>query len=101
MSSFRAEQDRSRDLSLVPAVTSSYFQNMEFENEVSAPPSTWSTVRGHLPILLLGGGAIAVFLGLHAAATGAVVIAALHLAAGVLAFVIQRIRQSRQRADVR
>lgn len=68
---------------------------MQFENDISAAPSRWTIIRDHLPILLLGGGAIAVFLGLHMAATGVVVVAALHLLIGAVVFAMQRFRPSR------
>lgn len=68
---------------------------MKFENDLTPPASTWSTVRDHLPLLLLGGGVVAVFLGLHMAATGVVAIAALHLVAGLVAFGSQQLRKAR------
>lgn len=69
---------------------------MKFENDIAPPTSTWSIVRDHLPLLLLGGGAIAVFLGLHMAATGVVVLAGLHLVAGLVAVGGQQLRKSRR-----
>ena len=87
-----SEQNRSRDLSLVPVQVSSYISNMMFENNVSPPPSASSVIRDRWPTIFLVSGAVALFLGLHMATAIVTIVAVGLLIAGLIALVIRRLR---------
>lgn len=61
------------------------FDNALLDNTMPSPPSRWEAIRKHLPLILVLGGAAALFVGLHAAATTVAIAAGLHLAVGLLA----------------
>lgn len=67
---------------------------MEFDNEIPSEPTFGSQVRSHLPILLVFGGAAAMFVGLHTAASSVAVLAVLHVAIGFALFAFRRHRNN-------
>jgi hypothetical protein len=65
---------------------------MEFDNTLQAEPSRWEQVHRHIPIVLAAGAFVALFLGLHGAATSVLALVGLHLAAAAVWWVVVRIR---------
>lgn len=68
---------------------------MEFDNSFQTAPSLRQQIRSHLPILLVVGGLVGVFFGLHGAAQAVLVIAGLHLLAGLALLLVHRMRPER------
>lgn len=69
-------------LSLLAAPTRLYFQNMMFDNSPQPKPPVRDVIRSHLPLFLVVGGAAALFVSLHTAATAVAVAAAGHVVLG-------------------
>lgn len=80
-------------MSLVPGHNLTYFQNIMFDNTPQPSPSTWSSLKSHLPlvILVLGVGGIAI--GLHTAVTAVAVLAVVHVVGAGLLFGIAYLRR--------
>ncbi len=66
---------------------------MTFDNPPPVTTTTWSKVKAHLPIFILGGGLIAFFVGTHTASTAIVAGAAFHVVAGVIALAATWLRK--------
>ena len=66
---------------------------MTFDNSPPPATSTWTTIKEHLPIFVLGGGLIAFFIRSHAASTAIVAGAAFHVIVGIIALVATGLRQ--------
>ena len=92
---FRAEPNRTAVLCLVGGKFASYIPNMQFDNSPTPSPSTWQSVKEHLPILLIVGGLAALFISLHTAALGIVALAGLHIVFGLAVLTARHLRNGR------
>jgi len=79
-------------LCLVAGFHPSYISNMMFDNELSNEPTLRSQLHSHLPIAALAIALLALFVAMHVAAIGLVLLAAGHLVVGVGLVAGQRFR---------
>lgn len=69
---------------------------MMFDNNPKPPPTTLEALASHVPIAILLGGAIAIFIGMHTAATTLVALGAVHLIGALALIGIRNLRRSRR-----
>jgi len=62
---------------------------MMFDNSPPSSPSHWEQVKAHLPLVLIIGGAVTVFVSMHIAAFAVATMAAAHIVVGLLAVALQ------------
>jgi len=65
-----------------------------FDNTAPPSPTRWEMLKDHLPILLIAGGVITLFISLHTAAIAVAVAAGLHVAIGVAVVAITWLRST-------